>query len=103
MLVLMLDFKYKNMWLVNIYLGCEIIATLGVKDNEQMLLPLLLEVYKLLVFNGVQNIVTIELGSFHHYHIDLEIYNCVVSWWWTKRAQISHCDYINTKKIQHPN
>ncbi len=34
-------------------MGCEIIVTLGVEYNEQ----LLLEVHKLLMFNGVQNIV----------------------------------------------
>ncbi len=52
-----LDFKYKSMWLVNAYLGCEIIATLGVEYNERLLLLLPLDVHKLLMFNGVQNIV----------------------------------------------
>jgi len=63
MLVLMLDFKYKSMWLVNAYLGCEITATLGVQYNEHLLLLLLLEVHKLLMFNGVQNIVKESLDN----------------------------------------
>ncbi len=48
-LVLMLDSKYKSMCLVTIYLGRQIITTLVVNFNEQ----LLLEAYKVLMPNRV--------------------------------------------------
>jgi len=47
MLVLMLDPRCKNMCLVNIFLGCETTTTLVAKCDEQLLLPLFLEVYKI--------------------------------------------------------
>ncbi len=46
MLALMLDPKYKNMCLVIIYLGCEVVATLVANYDKQLLMPLLLEAYK---------------------------------------------------------
>jgi hypothetical protein len=46
MLALTLDPKYKNMQLVSIYLHCEIVATLIVEYDKQLLLPSLLEAYK---------------------------------------------------------
>jgi hypothetical protein len=56
MLALMLNPKYKNMQLVSIYLRCEIVATLIVEYDKQLLFPLLLEAYKLLMPNRVQDI-----------------------------------------------
>jgi hypothetical protein len=56
MLALMLDPMYKNVKLVSIYLHCEIVATLIVEYDKQLLLPLLLEAYKLLMPNRVQDL-----------------------------------------------
>jgi hypothetical protein len=52
MLTIMLNPKYKIMCLVITYLGHEAIAALVVDYDEQLLLPLLLEVYKGLLPNG---------------------------------------------------
>jgi hypothetical protein len=56
MLALMLDPKYRNVKLVNIYLHCEIVATLIIEYDKQLLLPLLLEAYNLLTSNRVQDL-----------------------------------------------
>jgi hypothetical protein len=56
MLALMLDLKYKNMQLVSIYLRCEISASIIIEYDKQLLLPLLLEAYKLLMPNRVQDL-----------------------------------------------
>ncbi len=55
MLVLMLDPRCKKMYLVSIFLGCETTTTLIAKCDEQLLLPLFLEVYKLLMPNKILN------------------------------------------------
>jgi hypothetical protein len=39
--------------------------------------------------NKYKHILTIKLGSFHHYHVDhLEICKCGLSWWHTKKKKI---------------
>jgi hypothetical protein len=52
MLAIMLNPKYKNICLVIIYSGHEATTTLVVDYDKQLLLPLLLEVYKGLLPNG---------------------------------------------------
>jgi hypothetical protein len=53
MLVLILDPMYKSMWLVITYLGCETIIALVANYDEQLLLPLPLEVYKVFMPNKI--------------------------------------------------
>jgi hypothetical protein len=49
MLALILDPMYKSMWLVITYLGHETIIALVANYDEQLLLPLPLEVYKVFI------------------------------------------------------
>jgi hypothetical protein len=56
MLALMFNPKYKNIKLVSIYIHCEIVATLIVEYDKQLLLPSLLEAYNLLMPNRVQDL-----------------------------------------------
>jgi hypothetical protein len=44
---------YKSMWLVITYLGCEIIIALVANYDEQLLLPLPWEVYKVFMPNRI--------------------------------------------------
>jgi hypothetical protein len=53
MLALILDPIYKSMWLVITYLGCETIIALVTNYDEQLLLPLPLEVYKVFMPNRI--------------------------------------------------
>jgi hypothetical protein len=56
MLALMLDHGYKNMCLITSYLGHEVATNLVVNYNEKLLLPLLLEAYKVLMHNKINYI-----------------------------------------------
>ncbi len=53
--MLMLDPMYKNMWLVNYLFALCNHCALVVEYEKPLLLPLLLEVYKLLMPNKVQS------------------------------------------------
>jgi hypothetical protein len=53
MLALILDPMYKSMWLVITYLGFETIIAVVANYDEQLLLPLPLEVYKVFMPNRI--------------------------------------------------
>ncbi len=53
MLVFMLNLKFKSIWLVIKYLGHENVVVVVVKNDEKLLLPLLMETNKLLKPNRV--------------------------------------------------
>ncbi len=53
-LALILDPRYKSMWLVMTYLGCETIIAPIANYDEQLLLPLPLEVYKVFMANRIE-------------------------------------------------
>jgi hypothetical protein len=56
MLALMLDPIYKYMHLVMIYVGLDNVTTLVVEYDQELLLPLLMEVYKLLMLIIVEEL-----------------------------------------------
>jgi len=56
MLMLMLDPMYQNMWLVNYLFAFWSHCALVVEYEKPLLLPLLLEVYKLLMLNKVEGL-----------------------------------------------
>jgi hypothetical protein len=56
MLALMLDPIYKSMHLVMIYVGLDNVTTLVVEYDQELLLPLLMEVYKLLMLIIVEEL-----------------------------------------------
>ncbi len=56
MLALMADPKYKSMWLMTSYLGYEVAPSLVLNYDENLLLLLLLEVYKGLMPNKINYI-----------------------------------------------
>jgi hypothetical protein len=111
MLAIMLNPKYKSMCLVITYLGHEATTTLVVDYDKQLLLLLLLEVYKGLLPNGgdcleestslvdsrdlfqqtntitntYKDIICQELGLFRRYLVDAEMYSCALTWWQTEK------------------
>ncbi len=108
----MLDPRFKNMWLVNIYVGCENVAN-GVIEYDQKLLLLLLDVYKLLMFVRVRefqdfgSIVDCQnlfqsfdtnanfdkkLYSFQSYLVNAKVCKCALTWWCGKK-KIPLCLY----------
>ncbi len=127
MLALMLDPKYKIVKLVNIYLHCEIVATLIVEltNNYYCLycwrfitcwcpigfktlknLPNLwtFKIYfsNLTQMQTYKDIVRRELGSFCHYPIDLKICKCVFIMVVDKKTKKFHYGYISTIDFGHP-
>jgi hypothetical protein len=48
MLILMLDLHLKNLWFIGDYVGFELAMQVGVEYDQEVLMPLLLFVYKAL-------------------------------------------------------
>ncbi len=49
MLAFILDPRFKSLQLVINYVGCEVAYALVVQNDEQLLLPLLIQCYKMLI------------------------------------------------------
>jgi hypothetical protein len=112
MLALMFNSRFKNMWFVTTFLGCENVVIV-IKYDEKSLLPLLLEANKLLMFasvkeiedlqsqvnakdlfhstrlnaNNYRNLVLKELVKICHYHVDVENCKCTLFWWCKEKTK----------------
>jgi hypothetical protein len=100
MLALMFDLRFKNMWLVTTYLGCENVVVY----DEELLLPLLIEVAKLLMHASIEKVEDLQSQvhaknmfhiitsvdiyrdlesrepiGFYQYHIDIENFKYALS------------------------
>ncbi len=108
----MFNSRFKSMWFVTTYLGCENVVIV-IKYDEKSLLPLLLEANKLLMFtsvkeiedlqsqvnakklfhttrtnaNNYRNLVLKELVRISHYHVDVENCKCTLSWWCKEKTK----------------
>ncbi len=96
MLVLMFGPRFKTMLLVTMYVGCEIIVVVIVEyDINLLLMPDRVEttcnLHSQVDFEGLfhttttitytyKDIMSRELVGFHWFPIDVESYNCALSW-----------------------
>ncbi len=110
MLALMLDPRFKSMKLVTMFMGHENVAFEIVKYDEKLLMLLLIEGNKFLMFSKVEvifdlhskvnskglfhitssivetykDIVSKELVGFQQFPLDVKGYKCALSWWHKK-------------------
>ncbi len=109
MLALMFDPRFKSMQLVNMFLGHENVIVVIAKHDEKILLQLLMEVNKLLMFEKVKTTFNFHLesdskGLFHPTSITTNIFKDIVSkevvgfWWFPIDVKSNKCALSNVTK-----